>query len=208
MIEALDAQLERSNTNNNIPAWMSSTIQSWWAGHVAHATNHCKAEEESYRPIMSERFVWPEDVGSLHKKLDSLRDKVGKAVDNLNADKSTLLSFRAVLSTYEKNMLEHFRVEETTALPLMRAYFTPEEISLVQKKVLEDAPENATGALIHTMGADRFKSEFMKERGIPFFVWHVAFKSRLSNYQSDMVSKVDAIKKGEEPVAKKTGWFT
>jgi len=39
-------------------------------------------------------------------------------------------------------------VEETTALPLMRAYFTPEEISPVQRKILKDAPENAMGALI------------------------------------------------------------
>ncbi len=46
-----------------------------------------------------------------------------------------------------------------------------------------------------------------RRNDFPFFVWHVAFKGRLAHYQSDMVSKVDAIGIGEEPEAKKVGWF-
>ena len=61
-------------------------------------------------------------------------------------------------------MLDHFDVEEKTALLLMRAYFGPEETSDLQRKVLEDAPENSMGALIHAMGEDCFRSEFMKEQ--------------------------------------------
>ena len=137
-----------------------------------------------------------------------MRDDISKEVGSLSSGKFTLSSFHGILSSYEKTMLDHFDVEEKTALPLMRAYFGQEETSDLQRKVLEDAPENSMGALIHAMGEDRFRSEFMKERGIPFFVWHVAFKGRLAHYRSDMVSKVDAIRRGEEPEAKKTAWFS
>mmetsp|Transcript_16321 Transcript_16321/g.35442 ORF Transcript_16321/g.35442 Transcript_16321/m.35442 type:complete len:261 (+) Transcript_16321:127-909(+) len=211
MLDALDTMAGRLKSERKLPEWSIGTMKGWWDGHLAHATNHCEAEEQSYRPVLSERFTWPKEVETIHNQLDFVRDRVGKAVGELSCDdKATLSSLRNALSAYEKNMLAHFDVEERTALPLMRAYFGPEEISTLQRKMLEDAPENVMGALIYAMGADRFRSEFMKERGIPFFVWHVAFKGRLAHYTSDMVAKVDAIKSGVEPVqskSKKAGWF-
>ena len=211
MIDALDTMAGRLKSERKLPEWTIGAMKGWWDGHLAHATNHCEAEEQCYRPVLSERFVWPKEVDAIHKQLDFVRNKVGRAVGELNSEnKSSLSSLRNALSAYEKNMLAHFDVEEKTALPLMRAYFGPKEISTLQRKILEGAPENAMGALIYAMGADRFRSEFMKERHIPFFVWHVAFKGRLAHYTSDMVAKVDAIKSGEEPVqlgSKKSGWF-
>mmetsp|Transcript_26961 Transcript_26961/g.41475 ORF Transcript_26961/g.41475 Transcript_26961/m.41475 type:complete len:159 (+) Transcript_26961:46-522(+) len=158
--------------------------------------------------MFSERFKWPAEIDELHDALNSVKDKVQTAIDRLNAEKSNLVAVRDALSAYEETMLKHFEVEETTALPLMRAYFTPEEISPVQRKILEDAPENAMGALIFAMSPDgaKFRSDFMTVRSIPSFVWYLAFKGRLASYKKDVVAKVEAIESGKEP-AKKSGWF-
>ena len=211
MIEALDAMAGLLKSDRNVPDWTAGVIYAWWEGHLAHAKDHCDAEEKMYRPLLTTRFVWPQEVETIHKQLDFVRDKVSKAVSGLTSDKASLSSLRNSLSAYEKNMLAHFAVEEKKILPMMRAYFPPNpEISTLQRKMLESAPDNAMGALVYALGPDRFKSEFMRERAIPFFVWHVAFKGRLARYEREMVSKVEAIKTGvkpEEPQAKKFGWF-
>ncbi len=85
-----------------------------------------------------------------------MRDDVSRVVGNLSSGKSTLSSLHGVPSSYERTMLDHFDVEKKTALPLMRAYFGLEETSDLQRKMLEDAPENTMGVLIHAMGEDRF----------------------------------------------------
>ena len=211
MIEALDSMAGRLKTERSVPEWAAATIGAWWEGHMAHAVDHCDAEEKMYRPMLSTRFVWPKEIETIHNQLDFVRDKVSRAVSSLNSDKATLSALRNAMSAYEKTLLAHFAVEERTALPLMRAYFPPNpDISTLQRKMLENAPDNAMGALIHTMGPERFRFEFMKERAIPFFVWHVAFKGRLARYEAEMVSKVNAIKtvtKPHDPPTKKAGWF-
>lgn len=211
MIEALDSMAGRLKTERNVPEWAAATIGAWWEGHMAHAVDHCEAEERMYRPLLSTRFVWPKEIETIHNQLDFVRDKVSRAVSNLSSEKATLSALRNAMSAYEKTMLAHFAVEEKMTLPLMRAYFPPNpEISTLQRKMLENAPDNAMGALIYALGPERFRAEFMKERAIPFFVWHVAFKGRLARYETEMVSKVKAIKnlvKPEEPSAKKGGWF-
>ena len=160
--------------------------------------------------MFSERFIWPAEIDKLHDALDSVQDEVQAAMDKLNEEKSSLIAVRDTLTVYEETMLKHFEVEEMKVLPLMRAYFTPEEISVTQRKALEDAPENAMGALIYAMSPDgnKFRSDFMKIRGIPSFVWYLAFKPRLNHYTKDVVAKVEAIESGEQPSArKKSSWL-
>lgn len=207
MIQALATFIGKTD-NDGVPEWAINTIKEWWTSHVAHAADHCKSEETMYKPMFSERFKWTAEIDELHDALDSVQGKVQTTVDGLNKEESTLVAVRDALSTYEEKMLKHFEVEETTALPLMRAYFSPEEVSDIQRKMLEDAPENAMGALIYAMSPDgaKFRSDFMASRGIPAFVWYLAFKGRLAHYYEDVVAKVEAIESGKE-TAKKLGWF-
>ncbi len=209
MIQALESFMGRIHDGEGrVPEWAITTIQEWWKAHVAHITDHCNSEEMVYKPLVTERFHWPTEIDELHDRLDSAKDKVQSTIDRLNSEKSSLAAVQDALSTYEETMLQHFQVEETTALPLTRAYFTPEELSTVQRQILEDAPENTMGALIYAMSSDgaKFRSDFMAVRSIPSFVWYLAFKGRLAHYKKDVVAKVEAIESGKEP-AKKSGWF-
>ena len=213
MVGALDTFIGRLNNDNSddqIPGWAVDTIKEWWKSHVAHATDHCKSEEKTYKPIFGERFIWPTEIDTLHDELDSVKDEVQTIMDKINKEKVSLTAVRDALAGYEETMLKHFEVEEMKVLPLMRAHFTAEELSITNRKVLEDASENAMGALIYAMSPDgnKFRSDFMKIRGIPSFVWYLAFKPRLNHYTKDVVAKVEAIESGEQPSArKKSSWL-
>lgn len=208
MVQALQSFMSTIQDDGCVPDWAINTINEWWTAHVAHITDHCNSEEMIYKPMFTERFHWPAEIDELHDALDSTKDKVQSVIDRLNSNKSSLTAVRDALSTYDETMLKHFQVEETTALPLMRAYFTPEEVSVIQRKIMEDAPENAMGALIYAMSPDgaKFRSDFMAVRGIPSLVWYLAFKGRLAHYKKDVVAKVEAIESGKKP-AKKSSWF-
>ena len=55
------------------------------------------------------------------------------------------------------------------------------------------------------MGEDRFRSEFMKQEKIPFFVWYLVFGGALKLYEKEIVAPAEAIKAGVEPVPQSSG---
>jgi hypothetical protein len=48
------------------------------------------------------------------------------------------------------------------------------------------------------MGIEKFRKEFMKQEGIPFFVWYIDFKSRHKAFAKEFKTPVTALKAGEE----------
>ena len=63
------------------------------------------------------------------------------------------------------------------------------------------------GSIIYHMGVERWRNEFMKQEGIPFFVWYLVFSSGLKLYEREVIKHVDALKSGVEPIPEKKGWF-
>jgi hypothetical protein len=107
---------------------------------------------------------------------------------------------------YEDNMLPHLIMEEEQGLPLMRAYFTLEEIKPIVQEIVKHSPKHELGALVYWCGPDYFRNEFMPQEGIPSFVWYVDFQFKYSAYQQVFVKNVEAVKAGIEPVAPLSWW--
>ena len=114
----------------------------------------------------------------------------------------SLATILETMEKYESMLLPHLKEEEESALLLMRAYFTASEISPIVQKVLEKGPIVEIGSCIHFMGVDGWRNEFMKQEGIPFFVWYIDFKSRLKVFTNEFVNPVAQLKNGEEAVKK------
>ena len=56
------------------------------------------------------------------------------------------------------------------------------------------------GSLIYAQGPEVFHEKFMKQEGIPSFVWYIDFKAKYNkNFIKVFVKNVDALKTGEEP---------
>jgi hypothetical protein len=107
---------------------------------------------------------------------------------------------------YEDNMKPHLREEEVQGLPLMRAYFTPEEIEPIVKELVKNSPQHEIGAIVHWNTPDYFRNEFMPQEGIPSFVWYIDFQFKYSAYKEVFVKNVDAVREGVEPPAPLSWW--
>ena len=55
-------------------------------------------------------------------------------------------------------------------------------------------PQNKT-----KQGGDAFRNEFMKQEGIPGFVWYIDFKSRHDTFVKEFLQPIEAVKNGVEP---------
>merc|ERR1712232_183864 len=84
---------------------------------------------------------------------------------------------------------------EVTQLPLMRAYFSPEEITPIVQKIIARGPPAEMGSFICTMGEEAF-FDFMKQEGIPGFVWYLDFKPKRDRFRKVVKANIDALIQG------------
>jgi hypothetical protein len=106
---------------------------------------------------------------------------------------------------YETMMLPHLQQEEEIGIPLMRAYFTKEDMTPIIQKLVAHSPALETGSLIYFDTPDRFRSDFMKNEEIPWFVWYIAFRSKYNLFRKAFIVNLESIKLGQPP---KAGFFT
>jgi hypothetical protein len=109
------------------------------------------------------------------------------------------------LKEYEQMLLPHFLHEENVALPLLRAYFTHKEMSAKMQEMMQkfskdksDGMKFEIGSVIDCMGEVEFRNKFMKNEGIPFFVWYLMFKPGLVVYRKDFQKPTTALISGVE----------
>lgn len=104
---------------------------------------------------------------------------------------------------YQTYMIPHLKNEEDVALPLVRAYLKPEDLTPIMQKILAREPKIAMGSFIHFDGGPTpFRQGFMKNEGVPSFVWHVYFQWKYKLFMKEFLSRVDALTTGEKPLQK------
>merc|ERR1711998_509924 len=112
----------------------------------------------------------------------------------------TLEGLGALWARYESIMLPHLFEEESVGLPLARAYFTPAEIEKVTSTFLKNGDPVSLGSFVHVMGHKSDAKVFMRENGIPGFVWHLpgqGFKALRTLYRQKMQVHIDSLLAGE-----------
>lgn len=159
MITALDTLIGRvDETQDSVPKWTIDTLKEWWEKHVGHASDHCSSEQTVYKPLVNEK--WPDIIDQTQDAMDSTQKKVTKSIAKLSAEKSSLVAVHNALITYEDMMLKNFGAEERTVLPLLHSNVSPEEMSQIQRKMLEEGHDNAMGALIYALSPDVSRSKY------------------------------------------------
>ena len=54
------------------------------------------------------------------------------------------------------------------------------------------------GAFVHHQGSKADFIKFMRQGGIPFFVWHVNFKSARAKYRAKMETQIQQLLEGKQ----------
>jgi hypothetical protein len=134
-----------------------------------------------------------------HKLIVTKLDKIEQLIQELE-EGGTVDTLLTAWIDYEDQKKPQLLYEEEHGVPLMRAYFTPEEI------VKPAADKLGLGAVFYWNGEDFIRNEFMPQNGIPFYVWYVDFQFKRNAYQEEFIKNVDAVKEGVEPPAPLTWW--
>jgi hypothetical protein len=135
-----------------------------------------------------------------HKDFVSKLDKLEPLVKDLE-EGGTIDALLATWIDYEDNMKPHLLYEEEQGLPLMRAYFTPQEIVPIVTELVKVSPKHEMGALCYWNDPEYMRNEWMPQEGIPFFVWYIDFQFKFKEYKEVFVKNVNAVKEGVEPPA-------
>lgn len=188
-----------------IPMWVVESAKSLWSHHLIHVHSHHENEDDIMNPFLRQRIVLPAKLEADHVTICSRLDDVSKAIEDLKegGDVDQVIT---ALEAYQTEMIPHLLEEEQVALPLMRAYFEHHEVAAQVKKIQMGAPKVETGSFIYYMSKEHFRETFMKENGIPGFLWFIAFRPGYSYFLENVIADIDTMKTGVAPV-KKRKWF-
>ena len=180
-----------------LPSWAVFAIQKIWYEHKMHVLSHHENEDAKITPLLQNRIKLPEKLESDHKIVIDRISQVTDAIESLK-EGASVRAVQNLLSIYEETMLPHLEEEELVALPLMFAYFEPEEISAVVMKFSSTNAE--VGSFVYYQTPEKFRNNFMKQEGIPGFIWHLHFKPKYNYFLEHMKKPLDALKAGVEPL--------
>jgi hemerythrin-like domain-containing protein len=179
--------------------WEIDCLVAAWGEHQAHVHAHHSNEDKELGPFLQQRILSPEKLHDDHASLLRTLADLEERVMGLRAGSwEPVAALHEAWVAYEAAMLPHLREEELTQLPLMRAYFSPEEIGPIVQKIIARGPPCEMGSFICTMGDEAF-FEFMKQEGIPGFVWYLEFKSKRDSFRSLFIDNLTAVSEGSPP---------
>merc|ERR1719240_1841009 len=185
--------------------WQVSAVKAWWANHATHIHEHHSNEDDVFNPVVRTRVVYPQKLEADHVELVAAMNAIKASIEGLKAG-DTLLALNELWRRYEALMLPHLYEEEVVGLPLVRAYFTPAEIEKVVSSFMKNGDPVALGSFVHVIGHKKDAQTFMKQNGIPKFVWHLpgkGFKALRTLYRTKQQVHIDSLLAGE-PVVSKT----
>jgi hemerythrin-like domain-containing protein len=197
MIEALEAMKERGN----LEEWQAEFMKKAWCDvHYTHIMNHHSNEDDLFVPFFKERFHYPDKCVADHEELVNQLNRVDELIKSLGKQEGDSVDqLLKEMKHYQEIMLPHLKQEEDECLPLQRAYFTPKEIGVFLQKILSESPKAELGSFVKCMGADNFRNIFMKQEGIPCFVWYLQFSGCLKAFEKEFTKPIDALISGEKP---------
>jgi len=177
--------------------WEINAINEAWNSHLVHIHAHHRSEDAIMVPFLRTRYVYQEKLEDDHKELEECLKKLEDTFHSLKIG-SKVGDLYEIWKDYEIMMLPHLKEEEETVLPLLHAYFTPQEFAPVIQEMLKDSPKNELGSFIHAMGVEKFRNEFMKNEGIPGFVWFVDFKAKYQYFLNTFHRNIENLKAGKQ----------
>jgi len=200
-------QITTKLADTPLAAWQVAALQGWWASHYIFIHGHHDIEETTLNPWLAKRINLPARLTTDHVELVEMLESLGEQFKAL-APGDTVNAIQLAWAAYQAHMLPHLHEEETIGLPLLRAFFSPDEFAPLIGGILQNAPIEDLGAFWYWMGGTKeVIMEFMKENQIPWFVYYVALKKQVDWYKENTAARADALLSGVPFVPKSQSCF-
>ena len=230
-----DEEKKHSNETNS---WIVQYLEDVWSIHESHVHDYLFNEEYILIPYFSTRFRWPTKLEYTRLEIEFILDRIGRQIHNLqnriNSNDAVVCGGRDMSATMIDDIVEDYKIYETTLLnpylleeqdtvmPLMRSYFTPNEVRAAMKVIASRSQKTMLGSMIHNLefgsvvsgsGSDGIKEqtsssssssrceEFMKREGItPYcLAWYLYLEPIYIKYQIVFLDKVKALQEIGRP---------
>ena len=182
-LDALDA--------DELAPWQAESLLVWWRGHEAHVTNHHQLERGVLFPLLRERINLPGKFERDHAALASQALWLRAAFELVSTASAcccgpSTVRLRELWPAWECALLLHMHEKETAGLPLMRAFFRPDEARPATRALLLRAEPLAQGSILHSLGSRALIEAHLRQEGItkPALRWHLALRRRRKLYRA------------------------
>jgi len=198
--EALNKLVERGD----FQTWEVESFCAAWSEHFNHIHEHHSDQDNVIYPFLATRIRLPERLRSYHGELSRHLNLIAGLVAVLSglADhprrSGYVRSMLEAVHEYEKTLLPHLAEEELGPLPLMRAYFKPEEVGPTVQKTVGVGPSCQMGSFIHYAGDEAF-FDFMKQEGMPGYAWYFGLRGKRDHFRRLFVQNLAAVTTGTPP---------
>jgi hypothetical protein len=184
-----------------LPAWAAESAREWWRYHHHHIHSHHTNEDELLNAFLRTRFHYPPKMEADHTVIVGMLNELDALIGHLRegSPPADLRAVHAQWLTYKTTLFPHLIEEERVGLPLLRAYFAPDEIAPVIQKIVKRSTAEEMGSFIRFQGKKQFREQFMVDNKIPGFVWHVQFNGQLKAYTNNVGRHIDALRRGVPP---------
>lgn len=195
--EALTKLVERGT----FQTWEIDSFCSAWSEHATHVHEHRSSDEKIFYPFLAPRIRLPEKLRSHHVDLSRRFNLIAGLVTVLAGvvehprRSGYVRSILDAMLEYEKILLPQLAEEELQLLPLMRAYFKPDEVAPIVQKIVGSGPPCQLGSLIHYAGDEAFFA-FMEQEGMPGYAWYFDLRSRRDHFRRSFVQNLTAVTTG------------
>lgn len=175
-------------------------MNKWWQGHLKHMQSHHANEDRIVKAFVQQRFTYPDFMDEDHEEVEHHFDRLSKLVRRLyvsrtDHDRTDAFSqLRRAFQEYADCLLPHLLAEEAIAIPLTRAYFTPNEVQRLTNRLARIGPRVETGAIVHYVGPSKLKRAMTLQHA-PFqrVAWALILNPRYRYYKRHMIALLNDI---------------
>jgi hemerythrin-like domain-containing protein len=181
-----------------LQSWEIKAINQALDAHLIHIHAHHSAEDDIFTPELKKRFHYPDKLTEDHTGLVRMLEEIDTNLHNLKPG-DMIDDSLSLWTKYQEYMIPHLAEEEEVGLPLLRAYFTPDDVSPTIMKIVQRSPKEETGSMIYFCGTKNWYNEFMVQEKIPWFVWYIDFQFKYNSFKKVFVDNLESVKAGKQP---------
>ena len=142
--ECFDAVNKQACSSPKLLQWQVASFQKIFDSHYQFVHEHHHNEDGILTPQLNKRINYPAKLTDDHDGIVKQLETLKKLVTGLKPGDDSEVSMKALLGewkNYSSHLREHLQEEEDVGLPLMRAYFLPDEYAKITEEIIKGAPK-------------------------------------------------------------------
>lgn len=195
--------LDDATTSDNKKKRQKSPVKSLWQMHAQHVESHLDASDKFLFPKLSTAFGFEKlkdakVVQQSHKRIRHQIKDISQSISSLEKTKDdtsyqqTLQAVKSKLQQYPKVLQEETTLRANCILPSAQKSISKQDWGDLMREYIAAGGVNL-GAMVHFMSEPTFRKEYLKAKGVPSFVWHVAFKGPYKKFQTQFSNQLKAL---------------